>query len=292
MVLAGFFFITGCFKDTIHIDADTTANFAILYGGPTNLTLAPLGLTTADSTVVYANAGISTEFVLPDDANITIGVDDAARIAYNQQHGTNYEALPDSVYTFADSTFSDTAKGLLTAGSRSINMPIKIYSGKADLKKNYMLAVSIKDAQGHKISTDSGTIYFNNPGSVIAGRYTVTGTRTNYTGPVSAGSISEVIDLSTLPKQITTTQSANVVLLGYSDLNIAGWQYIITYDPADKTITIVPNSVMTNSETGYLYGTFKIDAQEYNPVTGAMHIKTEYSDISGNARVIDEYFKP
>jgi len=281
--------MTGCFKDSVHNNADSTAYFAITEGGALNLANASLDLTTPDSVTVYPNPGITSPYVLTKDVRITLGVDDAARIAYNQANGTNFEALPDSLYTFADSTFTDTSSGLLTAGARSISLPIKIYSGKADLRKNYMLAVSIKNAQGFQISADLGTIYFNNVGSAIAGRYTVTGTRTNYNGPVSNGDIAEVIDLSTVPTQTTTTQSANVVLLGYSDLNIAGWQYIITYDPATQGISVAPNDVMQNTETGYYGESFKVDIQEYNSTTRTLHLKTEYSDLGGNARVIDEY---
>lgn len=281
--------MTGCFKDSIHNSADTTAYFAITEGGPLNLANASLELTTPDSVTVYPNPGITSPYLLNTDVRIKIGVDDAARVAYNQANGTNFEALPDSLYTFADTTFKDTSSGLLSAGSRSISLPIKIYSGKADLRKSYMLAVSIKDVQGHLISSDLGTIYFNNVGSAVAGRYKVTGTRTNYIGPVSAGVIGEVIDLSTLPVQTTTTQSANVVLLNYSDLGIAGWQYIITYDPDLQNVTIQPNDVMQNSETGFFLGTFKVDIQDYNATTRTLHFKTEYEDLAGNARVVDEY---
>lgn len=283
IVLAAFFFITGCFKDDVHKNNDADAVIAIFDGGQSNLANASLDLTTPDSVTVYPYAGVATPYTLNKDANISIVVDDAARVAYNQQHGTNYEALPDSLYVMVDSA------GLLTAGARGISLQVKIYSGKADLRRSYMLPIAIKAADGHNISADSGIIYFNNLGSPIAGRYKVTGTRTNYTGPVSDGIVSEIIDLSTLPAQVTTTAAADSVLLGYSDLNVAGWQYIIKYNSSTQTISIAPNAVMLNQETGYLEGSFKIDIQEYNAATRTFHLKTEYSDLGSNARVIDEY---
>ncbi|HWB26500.1 MAG TPA: DUF1735 domain-containing protein [Chitinophagaceae bacterium] len=283
IVLTGFFFITGCFKDSVHNDADTTAYFAIANGGPLSLADAPLNLTYADSTILYINPGITSPYTLTKDVTVTIAIDDAARVAYNEKNGTDYKALPDSLYLLGTTT------GVVTAGARSINLPITIYTGKADLTKSYMLPVSIKDAQGLSISSDLGTIYFNQLGSPIAGRYTVSGKRTDYVGPISGNVISDTVDLSTVATKISNTQSASVILLDYADLGIAGWQYIVTYDPADKTVSIAPNNIMLNSQTGFMDNSFKIDVQDYNTTTKVLHFKTEYNDQSGNARVIDEY---
>jgi hypothetical protein len=181
---------------------------------------------------------------------------------------------------------------VLTAGARSINLPITIYAEKADLKKNYMLPITITDASGISVSSDLGTVYYNQLGSAIAGRYTITGTRTDYNGPVAGGNVARVTDLSEIGTKITTTVSANVVYLDYSDLGVNGWQYKITFNPDGKTITIEPNAVMTNSETGVYNESFKIDVQSYNPTTRALHLKTEYKDLSGNGRVVEEFLTP
>jgi hypothetical protein len=286
MVLAGYFFITGCFKDSVHNNADTTAYFAIANGGPLNLANAPLSLTLPDSTILYIDAGITSPYTLTKDVTVTIGVNDAARVDYNTQNNTQYAAMPDSLYSLPSTT------GLITAGARSISIPITIYTGKASLTQSYMLPISIKDAQGLSISSDLGTIYYNQLGSPIAGRYKVTGTRTDYVGPKIDGVISDTVDLSTLPTQTSTTQSADVILLNYSDLGIAGWQYIVTFNPTDKTVSIAPNDVMLNSQTGFKFNSFTVDVQDYNTTTKVLHFKTEYNDQSGNARVIDEYLTP
>ena len=285
IILAASFFMMGCFKDSVHNDADTTAIAAIFDGGPTKLTSAPLNLGIADSSIVYVSAGIGSPFTLNKDITITLGINDAARIAYNQTHAVQYDSLPDSLYLFS------TTSAVLTAGARSINLPLIIYGAKADLTKNYMLAITIKDAQGINITTDSATIYYNQVGSPIAGRYKITGTRTDYTGPVSGGVVAEVTDLSEIGTKVTLTQSTNVVLIDYSDLGSAGWQYIVTFNPDGKTISIAPNSVMLNQQTGFLEDSFKIDAQDYDPVNKIIHIKTEYSDLANNARVVEEFLK-
>ncbi len=285
IILAAGFFMTGCFKDSVHIDADTTAIAAIFDGGPTKLTSVPLDLGIADSSIVYVDAGIASPYTLSKNITITLYINDAARLAYNQTHAVQYDSLPDSLYLFS------TKSAVLTAGARSINLPLIIYGAKADLTKNYMLAITIKDAQGLNISTDSATVYYNQLGSPIAGRYIVTGTRTDYTGPVSGGVVSQVTDLSKIGTKITLTQSANVVSMDYSDLGGAGWQYIITFNPVGKTISVAPNNIMANQLTGFLEDSFKIDAQDYDPINKMIHVKTEYSDLAGNARVVEEFLK-
>jgi len=280
------FFLAGCFKDSVHNNADSTAVTAIFNGGTDNLAAVPLGLAGSDSATFYINAGITSPFTLDKDVTITLEVNDAARVAYNASHTIQYQALPDSLYSFT------TTSAVITAGARSINLPIVIYAPKADLTKNYMLPITIKDAQGLAISGDLGTIYYNSLGSAIAGRYAVTGTRTDYNGPVSGGSIARVTDLSTIGAKTTITVTPDVVNMDYSDLGSAGWQYQITFDAGTKQVTISPNNVMTNSETGVYNNSFKIDIQDYNPTTKALHFKTEYKDLSGNARVVEEFLKP
>ncbi len=270
----------------MHNNADSTAVTAIYHGGAGNLAAVPLGLAITDSVTYYINAGITSPFTLDKDVTVTLEVNDAARVAYNASHTVQYQALPDSLYSFT------TTSAVITAGARSINLPIVIYANKADLTKNYMLPITIKDAQGLAISSDLGTVYYNAQGSAIAGRYAVTGSRTDYNGPVSGGDIARTTDLSAIGIKITGTVSPNVVVLDYSDLGGAGWQYKITFDADGQTISIEPNSVMLNSETGVYNNSFKIDVQGYNPTTKVLHLKTEYQDLSGNARVVDETLTP
>lgn len=278
--------MTGCFKDSVHNDANTSAVVAIYHGGVSNIANAPLSLATPDSLVFYMNAGIASQYVANKDVVLSIAVNDAARVAFNQTHDVQYDALPDSLYKLTDDSIT------LTAGTRSVNFPILIYSGKADLTKNYMLPVAIKDAQSLNISADSGVIYLSQIGSPVAGRYVVSGTRTNYIGPVSAGVVETVINLSTVANKTTATQSFNQVYINYADLGIAGWQYIINYNQLTKTVAITPNDVITSFGSGVQEGTFQVDVQDYNPLTKVMHFKTEYVNQAGNARVIDEYLTP
>lgn len=283
IVLTASLLITGCFKDDVHNGRDTAPTVGIYQGSVDSLANAPLNLTTADSIAFYMNVGLTSPYTLYKNITITAGIDDAARVAFNQTHTTQYEKLPDSLYKFV----VDSA--VLAAGARSTNIPLLIYSGKADLRRNYMLPVAITDAQGINISGTSGVIYLNQIGSPISGRYKVTGTRTNYIGKASAGVVETVVDLSTVATKVTNTTSYTSANINYSDLGISGWQYIVTYNPLNNAVTIAPNSVMLNAFTGVREDSFIIEAQEFDPVKRILHFKTRYTNEAGNEREVDEY---
>jgi len=283
IILTACLFMTGCFKDSVHNGADTAPAVGIYQGGIDSMTYASLNLTTPDSLYYYIYTGVTSPYTFYKNVTITVAVDDAARVAYNQSHSMQYEALPDSLYKLmADSV-------VLPAGSRSVTLPVLIYTGKADLRKNYMLPIAIKDAQGVKINDKNGIIYLNQAGSPVSGRYKVTGTRTNYIGKASDGNVETIVDLSVLPVKTTTTTSYENLSIDYSDLGIAGWKYLIYYDPADKVVTIVPNSVMANDATGYKAGSFVVEVQDFDAVNRILHFKTRYTNEAGNERVVDEY---
>jgi len=283
IVLTASLLLTGCFKDSVHNGADTAPTVGIYQGSADSLANAPLNLTTADSIAFYMNVGLTSPYTLYKNITITAGIDDAARIAFNQTHATQYEALPDSLYKFV----VDSA--VLAAGVRSTNIPVLIYSGKADLRRNYMLPIAITDAQGINISSTSGVIYLNQVGSPISGRYTVTGTRTNYIGKAADGVVETIVDLSSVGTKVTNTASYTSANINYSDLGISGWQYIITYNPANNGVSIAANSIMLNAFTGVREDSFIVEVQEFDPVKRILHFKTRYTNEAGNERVIDEY---
>src|SRR5579883_542294 len=87
------FFLTGCLKDAIHGNTDASANIAFYNGGTENMANASLGLAGPDSLIIYIEAGVSTPYTLNKDITITVAVNDAARIAYNQTHTIQYDSL-------------------------------------------------------------------------------------------------------------------------------------------------------------------------------------------------------
>ena len=86
---------------------------------------------------------------------ISMEVNDSLRTIYNAAYAGQYEALPDSVYSFPVSS------GTIAAGQRLDTLHVLFYPSKINNTKNYMLPVSIKDAQGENISGNFGAIYFH-----------------------------------------------------------------------------------------------------------------------------------
>ena len=56
---------------------------------------------------------------------------------------------------------NQSGSGSIAAGKRLDTLHVIFYPSKIDVTKNYMLPVSIKDAQGETISGNFGAIYFH-----------------------------------------------------------------------------------------------------------------------------------
>ncbi|HZK63300.1 MAG TPA: DUF1735 domain-containing protein [Puia sp.] len=149
-----------CLKDKPAVDFSTVGVIIEILpvngGGLENFDAAELDF---DNTEAIDSAAIVLNIASPKPLNkpltITMEVDDALRTAYNSNGGDQYDALPDSVYSFPVSS------GTIAASQRLDTLHVVFYPSKIDVSKNYMLPVSIKDAQGETISGNFGAIYFH-----------------------------------------------------------------------------------------------------------------------------------
>jgi hypothetical protein len=152
--------MVSCLKDKPAVDFSTVGTIIEILpvngGGLENFDAAELsfdGTEAEDSAPIVLN--IASPKPLNSPLSITMTVDDALRTAYNSGNTDQYDALPDSVYSFTEDT------GTIPAGQRLDTLHVIFYPSKIDLSKNYMLPVSIKDAQGQTISGNFGSIYFH-----------------------------------------------------------------------------------------------------------------------------------
>ncbi|MEO6963553.1 MAG: DUF1735 domain-containing protein [Puia sp.] len=152
--------LLSCLKDKPAVDFSTVGVIIEILpvngGGLENFDAAELAF---DNTESIDSAAIVLNIASPKPLNkpltITMEVNDALRTTYNSNGGDQYDALPDSVYSFPVST------GTIAAGQRLDTLHVIFYPSKIDITKNYMLPVSIKDAQGETISGNFGAIYFH-----------------------------------------------------------------------------------------------------------------------------------
>jgi len=82
-------------------------------------------------------------------------VNDNKRIVYNSSNPVQYDTFPDSLYSFPITSVT------IPAGKHLDTLQVYFYPSKIDTTKNYMLPISIEDAQGQTISGNFGTIYFH-----------------------------------------------------------------------------------------------------------------------------------
>jgi hypothetical protein len=152
--------LSSCLKDTPAVDFSSVGTIIEILppdgGGLENFDAAALEFDPADlSEDADIDLNIASPKPLTKSLTITVAVDDGLRTSYNANNGTAYEAMPDSVYSFPVKT------GTIDAGQRLDTIRVTFYPSKIDQTKNYMLPVSIKDAQGENISGNFGSIYFH-----------------------------------------------------------------------------------------------------------------------------------
>jgi len=226
---------------------------------------------------------IASEFPLTSDVNVTLSVDDALRTQYNTSGaGLQYDALPDSTYTF------DVKTGTIKAGSRLDTFYIHLLTDKLDFTHNYMLPVKIADASGQTISGNFGVAYLHTIGNPLAGNYNWDFKRwPNDVGPASGppdgASFTDVATF--LPDDPTTVETPS----GY----YTGQPYIMTFDNNNGTLSnfkVVPSAAMLSDfDTG---GISIIEAPSLviaDPVTKHFQIKMIVFNGSAFRYCLDDF---
>jgi len=269
---------TSCLKDknglTNLSGQSSNAFIEIPDGGLGNFASSALNLsgTTPDTLLFYVNLAYKETF--PKDITVSLDFDATALTAYNSGSATQYTKFPDSIFSFAQKQV------VITAGQRVAAVRLIVFPAKIDPTKNYMLPITVKDAQGTLISGNFGTKYYHLIGNPVAGSYTVVGTRLNYSGPVGSNTPS-VTNLT--GTKIASPVDAKNIAVDYANLGGSSWQYIITYDGTN--ISAAPNQTMSDGITA---GSFKLYFITYDAVLKQIHVKSEYTNTAGSSRLVEE----
>ncbi|HTE13432.1 MAG TPA: DUF1735 domain-containing protein, partial [Chitinophagaceae bacterium] len=112
------------------------------------------------------------------DITITIAPDTKVLLDNFSKDSITYEAMPDSLYKFISNT------GTIKKGTSVAYFKVIFYPSKISPAKNYMLAPAVTSPADHEVSKNFGHIYFHTIGNPLAGAYTTTGKRYNYTTAV------------------------------------------------------------------------------------------------------------
>lgn len=302
--------LVGCLKDKPNVDfsqifpvaeistASTNPTPNASSGGLAFFSTANLSWPTGTVTdTVFFTVNIASDYPLNKATKITIGVDTTLMTAYNNDatnnpKGIQYLAMPDSLYTIPTTT------GTIPAGQRLDTFYVIFNAASFNPAYTYMLPIRITDASGLTISGNMGDIYFHIVGNPLAGFYTCTGTRYNYSGtiswtpgdPVPSGYISTNNTSGTkFASPVTPTE----ISVAYANLGGNGYNYDITTSADYLSINSVDFDFLSAVSNTSSY------VVSYTPpgpgVKPAFHLMTHYNNVnnpagSGSDRVVDEVF--
>ncbi|MFC4231701.1 DUF1735 domain-containing protein [Parasediminibacterium paludis] len=272
---------TSCVKDvnkgTIVDGLQPTVS--ILEGGLVNFSQLALSYPSTDpSDTFYFHANYAATNVAPKDITVTLAYDAAALASYNATSSVKYTKCPDSIYSFKATTVT------IKAGqSYSSLIPMVFFPSKIDPTQNYMLPISITDAQGNNISGNFGTIYFHFIGNPIAGAYNEEWIRFNN----AAGSGSPSYDRfysnvfsANNPTEVSVQSGGNglVFIIDFTNNGGVLSNFTATIDPASYG----------NAGLGSLISGPTIVA---DPINKIYTINFSYTNTSGAGRNVTEIFK-
>jgi len=282
-------FLASCLKDTtINSEGGLVSTPTIIEGKYSGLAyFGEASLLTAgqvDPMVTPMVINIAGRSALSSDLTVTMGVNDAARVAYNATSDIKFEAMPDSCYSFAVKT------GVIPAGEYLDTLYITFFPEKIDPAKNYMLPISIKDAQGQTISGNFSTGYFHTIGNPLAGNYTWNFYRwNNATGTGSLSGASFLGDATLfLPVNPTMIQVPTGYFtqpnyqLSFTNTNGVYSNFKLAFNPDELKSLFTDNGITVLDGPNILLA---------DPVAG--HYKFQYMVFNGSANryLIDEYIK-
>ena len=159
-LLALIILLSACLKDKPAVDFSTVGTIIEILpvngGGLENFDGAELNFDPAeiiDSAAIVLN--IASSNPLNTALTISMAVNDNIRTTYNAANTVPYDVFPDSSYSFPVTSV------IIPAGKHLDTLQVYFYPSKIDTTQNYMLPISIHDAQGQTISGNFGTIYFH-----------------------------------------------------------------------------------------------------------------------------------
>lgn len=262
-----------CKKDSDSVDL--TPKFYFINGGSSTTAFARNLVLFSSSDTDTINIVVSSTYLLPKAATVTIAAADEYRTDYNAANGTDYKEMPEGAYSFETSFTS--------GGNNTVydTIPVKIQKNLLS-GDNYLLPIKIMSADGNKIDSATSIIYLHTINNALSGLYISELTKKLYTG-AAGGDPVQTVDTAIGKSLIPLNQDSS--LLDYADLGSNGWRYILGYDITADTLIVKPNNII---ESSIQPGSFKVIKKEYNPPSTDIYIKTSYKNLSGDERIVEE----
>ena len=259
---ASLFLLNSCIKNEVTDLGDSGKTLLKFQEAPENQIFFSPFSDTRPVSLFSLRRDVNSQNELNKSATVTVKFDAAGIARYNTAHGSNFERLPDSLFTLGQSftkTGTDTYSATFGPGEFAKEFIINLNGAKWDLSKRYAFPVTILDPGGLTISTDKEEVI---PLVSIKNQWdgiysVVAGTVTRYTSPgVPAGdnlSGSLVgnpdVVLSTVGP--TTVEISNHKWANTNPLGVAGIDNLrATIDPVTNLVTMraLGNASLANWE--------------------------------------------
>lgn len=301
--------LAGCLKDKPNVDfsqifpvieISTASTSPTVNATASGLAFFPAANLSFPSGAVYDTVtftvNIASDYPLTKATSFTVGIDTTLVNAYNTDSvnnpsGVQYTVMPDSLFSFPVTT------GTIPAGSRLDTFTVIFNAAMFNPAYSYMLPIRITDGGGLTISGNLGVIYFHILGNPLAGNYTCTGTRYNYTGTITWNGPSDGIipgytgTANTSGTKFASPVTPTEISIAYANLGGNGYDYLITTASDYSSITAVNFNFLSAVSNTSVY------VVSYTPpssgVKAQFHIMSHYNNAAGDAgndRLVDETF--
>ncbi|MGF7041587.1 DUF1735 domain-containing protein [Mucilaginibacter lappiensis] len=282
---------TGCRKEPANDKAAKNAQTGISFiGFPTGMESSTFfdpftDIKTVNVFTIKKDAFNNADLNKPENIVVTALPD--AITAYNDAHDTQYELLPSSFYTVANSTADVTqaTDGSLTfkfaPGNFAKDFAIKLNGSKLDLSKSYALAYKITKADGLTVhAANKDTLYaFYSVKNKYDGKYSITGTIFRNSATIPDATLSGALKDDLTTNVATIGANANTFsqywATGEGIAGIDGLQLAVDPITNKVTVTASGNPVLKNTPGTDNY---------YDPATKTFHLAFDWG-VAPNTRV-------
>lgn len=219
--------------------------------------------------------------------------------AYNTANGTNFELLPDSLYTLTDPSMKESAnvyKLTYNDGDFAKTFSIQLNGSKWDLSHKYALGFSITDSSGKNLSEGKkDVLVMISVKNQWDGVYEVTGTLTDLVVPTITGEYPLNWDLVTAgPNKIIvydkdyTGTPTHIINSGGSLSQYGSFGLVLTIDPNTNKVTEVVNFYGQPAGNGRSAALDPAFDNRYDPATKTFHMRYYILQPGTNIRTIFE----
>ena len=203
-------------------------------------------------------------------ATIQLTTDTAAITAYNEANGTDYEALPDSLYTIVSTGVSysgNTVTMEMPANVVGNEFRIAMDGSKWDVTHKYAMSFTISDSAGYTVRSGANSVFVTvEAKNQWDGVYTVEGTMTDIASP-TLGNINLYLNFDNQyadpPMQLELRTISPTKCVCYDNYFYGGYYKAISVNNGDGTYTY--------SSYGGFCAVF-----EFDPETNALVSVTNY----------------